>query len=71
MIVREPTLFDATRNSLNLLFFQVHMPVFFYIDPEFADDPAMENVDDITLSYTFFEAKPGLEIPLPGFMQKK
>ena len=49
---------------------QVHMPVFFYIDPEFADDPAMDNVEDITLSYTFFEAKPGMEIPLPGFMKR-
>ncbi len=45
------------------------MPVFFYIDPEFDDDPAMETVDEITLSYTFFEAKEGLNVPLPGFMQ--
>uniref|UniRef100_A0A2P2I2B1 Cytochrome c oxidase assembly protein COX11, mitochondrial n=1 Tax=Hirondellea gigas TaxID=1518452 RepID=A0A2P2I2B1_9CRUS len=50
---------------------EVHMPVMFYIDPEFADDPAMDNVKDITLSYTFFEAKPGMEIPLPGFMRKQ
>ena len=33
------------------------MPVFFYIDPEFTEDPAMVKVDTITLSYTFFEAK--------------
>lgn len=52
-----------------LLYFQVDMPVFFYIDPEFDDDPAMETVDEITLSYTFFEAKEGLNVPLPGFMQ--
>ena len=45
------------------------MPVFFYIDPEFADDPKMENVEDITLSYTFFEVKDGVNIPLPGFMK--
>lgn len=50
---------------------QVHMPVFFYIDPEFDEDPAMDSVDNITLSYTFFEAKPGMEIPLPGFMKQK
>ena len=31
------------------------MPVFFYIDPEFNEDPAMSKVDTITLSYTFFE----------------
>lgn len=38
---------------------QVDLPVFFYIDPEFAEDPNMANVDEITLSYTFFEAKDG------------
>lgn len=45
---------------------EVDMPVFFYIDPEFAEDPKMEFVDEITLSYTFFEAKDGqqlLQIP--------
>uniref|UniRef100_A0A1B0CEG9 Cytochrome c oxidase assembly protein COX11, mitochondrial n=1 Tax=Lutzomyia longipalpis TaxID=7200 RepID=A0A1B0CEG9_LUTLO len=33
---------------------EVDMPVFFYIDPEFCEDPKMELVDEITLSYTFF-----------------
>ena len=33
----------------------IDMPVFFYIDPEFAKDPAMDAVTDITLSYTFFK----------------
>ena len=46
---------------------QVDMPVFFYIDPEFAEDPKMENVTEITLSYTFFEAKEGLALPVPAF----
>ncbi|KAJ8866665.1 hypothetical protein PR048_032526 [Dryococelus australis] len=46
---------------------QVDMPVFFYIDPEFAEDPKMETVDDIMLSYTFFEAKEGLKLPVPSF----
>ncbi|XP_078580524.1 cytochrome c oxidase assembly protein ctaG-like isoform X1 [Branchiostoma floridae x Branchiostoma japonicum] len=46
---------------------EVDMPVFFFIDPEFADDPAMYKVDSITLSYTFFEAKDGLRLPLPGY----
>lgn len=32
------------------------MPVFFYIDPEFDDDPAVYKVNEITLSYTFFES---------------
>ncbi|CAG0892018.1 unnamed protein product [Cyprideis torosa] len=48
---------------------QVDMPVFFYIDPEFCEDPRMEDVDDIVLSYMFFESKPGLSLPLPGFLQ--
>ena len=34
---------------------EVEMPVFFYIDPEFADNPGMESVDEIVLSYTFFD----------------
>ncbi len=32
----------------------VHMPVMFFIDPEFAADPDMEDVTTITLSYTFY-----------------
>uniref|UniRef100_A0A8C5QUZ2 Cytochrome c oxidase assembly protein COX11, mitochondrial n=1 Tax=Leptobrachium leishanense TaxID=445787 RepID=A0A8C5QUZ2_9ANUR len=46
---------------------EVDMPVFFYIDPEFAEDPRMVNVDTVTLSYTFFEAKEGQSLPLPGY----
>jgi cytochrome c oxidase assembly protein subunit 11 len=34
---------------------EIDMPVFFYIDPEFANDPAMDSVNTITLSYTFFK----------------
>jgi cytochrome c oxidase assembly protein subunit 11 len=40
---------------------EIDMPVFFFIDPEIIDDPAMENVHHITLSYTFF--KTGEELP--------
>lgn len=36
---------------------EVDMPVFFFIDPEFTEDPSMAKINDITLSYTFFEAK--------------
>lgn len=36
---------------------KVDMPVFFYIDPEFLEDPALYKVDTIILSYTFFQAK--------------
>lgn len=46
---------------------EVDMPVFFYIDPEFDVDPRMARVDTITLSYTFFEAKEGQKLPLPGY----
>lgn len=46
---------------------EVDMPVFFYIDPEFDDDPRMARVDTITLSYTFFEAKEGQQLPIPGY----
>ncbi len=31
------------------------MPVFFYIDPEFVNDPAMHDVRHAVLSYTFFK----------------
>lgn len=35
----------------------VDMPVFFFIDPDFLDDPLMKDVNTITLSYTFFNTK--------------
>lgn len=54
---------------LNWLIIQVDMPVFFYIDPEFAEDPKMEHVDSIVLSYTFFESKDGLNIPVPSYVR--
>lgn len=50
---------------------EVDMPVFFYISPEFADDPKMEHIDSIVLSYTFFEAKPGLELPIPSYVKER
>lgn len=46
---------------------QVDMPVFFYIDPEFTEDPKMELVNEVVLSYTFFEAKPGFNLPVPTY----
>lgn len=35
---------------------EIDMPVFFFIDPDFATDPAMRNIDDLILHYTFFRA---------------
>lgn len=46
---------------------EVDMPVFFYIDPEITQDPALEYCDTITLSYTFFEAKEGLQLNFPSY----
>ena len=39
---------------------EVDMPVFFFIDPSFLDDPYMDDVREITLSYTFFNASKGM-----------
>jgi cytochrome c oxidase assembly protein subunit 11 len=33
------------------------MPVFFFLDSDFVDDPQMKRIDSIVLSYTFFKAK--------------
>lgn len=36
---------------------EVDMPVLYYVDPKALDDPNMKDVEQITLSYTFHEAK--------------
>ncbi|OZJ05330.1 hypothetical protein BZG36_01550 [Bifiguratus adelaidae] len=46
---------------------EVDMPVFFFIDPDFADDPWMKDVNTITLSYTFFDAKYASHLIQPGY----
>ena len=35
----------------------VHMPVVYYVDPKILDDPDASDVGEITLSYTFNEAR--------------
>lgn len=36
---------------------EVRMPVLYYVDPKAKDDPNMRDVEQITLSYTFHQAK--------------
>eukprot|EP01117_Protostelium_nocturnum_P004539 TRINITY_DN1639_c0_g1_i1.p1 TRINITY_DN1639_c0_g1~~TRINITY_DN1639_c0_g1_i1.p1 ORF type:complete len:289 (+),score=130.00 TRINITY_DN1639_c0_g1_i1:181-1047(+) len=36
---------------------EIDLPVFFYLDPTFLEDPSMRNVTEMTLSYTFFKSK--------------
>lgn len=36
---------------------ETDFPVQFFIDPEIVNDPALDDVDTITLSYTFFELR--------------
>ena len=33
---------------------QMRMPVIFYVDPRIMDDPEARNIEEITLSYTFY-----------------
>lgn len=35
----------------------VDMPIYFYIDPEFNTDKHLKNINEIVLSYTFFNSK--------------
>lgn len=63
------SLYDGYIYLMNISYFQVDMPVFFYLDPEIMDDPYLEFVDEITLSYTFFEAKVGLKLPVPAYLK--
>jgi cytochrome c oxidase assembly protein subunit 11 len=36
---------------------KVHMPVSFFIDPQIMDDPYLQDLETVTLSYTFFLSK--------------
>lgn len=51
---------------------EAHMPVAFFIDPEIVNDPELEGLKTITLSYTFFKAdSPELEKAMDTFYQGK
>lgn len=34
---------------------EIDMPVFFFVDPDIVNDPAMKSITSITLGYTFFK----------------
>ncbi len=33
------------------------MPILFFVDPEYDNDPALQHIDTILLSYTFMRSK--------------
>lgn len=37
----------------------MRMPVLYYVDPAILDDPETKNIEEITLSYTFYPSKDG------------
>jgi cytochrome c oxidase assembly protein subunit 11 len=45
---------------------RVDMPVTFFIDPEIVNDPETRNIQEITLSYTFFPVSEGAEVAAAG-----
>jgi len=44
----------------------VRMPVIFYVDPKILDDPNAKDIDEITLSYTFFPSQTPVDSPAKG-----
>ena len=50
-------------DSFSFSKFQVDMPVFFFIDPEYAADPRLDTIDTIVLNYVFYPSKEGIDLP--------
>ena len=48
---------------------KMDMPVLFYVDPAILEDRKMNDVDTITLSYTFFNAGDDLQQKVDGFYE--
>ena len=44
----------------------VEMPVVFYLDPALEQDESMNGVDEVWLSYTFYQAKAAALVPAAG-----
>lgn len=42
---------------------EADLPVVFFVDPDFANDPETKGIDTITLSYTYLRAAPGNPAP--------
>ncbi|MEH6755980.1 MAG: cytochrome c oxidase assembly protein [Parasphingorhabdus sp.] len=42
----------------------MRMPVLYYVDPAILDDPDTKDIEEITLSYTFYRSKDGIAVDL-------
>ena len=45
---------------------QMRMPVLYYVDPAILEDPETKDIEEITLSYTFYRSKDGQAVDTAG-----
>lgn len=45
---------------------QMRMPVLYYVDPAILEDPETKDIEEITLSYTFYRSKDGQPVDSAG-----